>query len=145
MIAGPLWHSLYGRGNTPISIVFLKCIHSLCVCLYFLLFKKLVLFYFFIFGCAGSSLLYGFFSRRGERGLLSSCGARASHCGGFFVAERGGLSARGLHSCSSWELEYRLRAVRASLRCMGLAAPWHVGSSWIRGQTRVSCIGWQIL
>ena len=27
----------------------------------------------------------------------------------------------------------------------GLAAPWHVGSSWTRAQTRVLCIGRQIL
>ena len=85
------------------------------------------------------------FSSWGERGLLSSCGARAFHCCGFFVAERGGLSARGLHSCSSWELKYRLRAVCVPLRCMGLAAPWHVGSSWIRDWTHVSCTGKWIL
>ena len=35
----------------------------------------------FIVGCAGSSLLRGLC---GERGLLSTGSARASHCGGFF-------------------------------------------------------------
>ena len=32
-----------------------------------------------------------------------------------------------------------------SLCCMGLVTPWHVGSSHTRDQTRVSCIGRQIL
>ena len=37
----------------------------------------------FTFDCAGSSLLGGLFSSFREQGLLSSCGAWASHCGGF--------------------------------------------------------------
>ena len=41
------------------------------------------IFYSFIFGCAGSPLLCTAFSSCGEWGLLSSCGTRASHCGGF--------------------------------------------------------------
>ena len=36
-----------------------------------------------IFVCAGSSLLCALFSSWGELGLLFTCGARASHCGGF--------------------------------------------------------------
>ena len=39
--------------------------------------------YLFVFGCAGSSLLYELFSSCGDWGLLSSCGAPASHCSGF--------------------------------------------------------------
>ena len=35
----------------------------------------------FIFGCTGSSIAMQAFG--GERGLLSSCGAQALHCGGF--------------------------------------------------------------
>ena len=42
-----------------------------------------------IFGNAGSLLLHGFFSGFSEQGLLSSCGAQASHCEDFFVAEHG--------------------------------------------------------
>ena len=45
--------------------------------------KIIVLINLFIFGCAGSSLLHGLFSSCGERGLLSSCPARASPCSGF--------------------------------------------------------------
>ena len=39
--------------------------------------------YLFIFVCAGSSLMPGLFSSWSKWGLLSSCGAWASHCGGF--------------------------------------------------------------
>ena len=52
-------------------------------------FKKI-----FIFGCAGSLLLCGFFSSCGEWGLLCSCGARASHFGGISYC---GAQAPGLH------------------------------------------------
>ena len=49
----------------------------------------------FIFACTRSSLLSGLFYSWGEQGLLSSCGAQASHCGGF--------------SCGrAWALEHRL-------------------------------------
>ena len=37
----------------------------------------------FMFGCAGSSLLCRRISHCSEQGLLSSCGAQASHCSGF--------------------------------------------------------------
>ena len=46
--------------------------------------ESIILFiYLFIFGCAGSLLLHGLFSSCGEKGLLPSCRARASHCSGF--------------------------------------------------------------
>ena len=38
---------------------------------------------FIVFGCAGSSLPRGLFSRWGERGRLSGCGTQASHCSSF--------------------------------------------------------------
>ena len=44
-----------------------------------------------IFGCTGSLLLLRHFSSCSKQGLLSSCGAWSSHCGGF--------------CCSSWALE----------------------------------------
>ena len=43
---------------------------------------RVVLIY-LVFGCAAYSLLHGLFSSCGERGLLSSCGAWTSQCGGF--------------------------------------------------------------
>ena len=71
-----------------------------------LFFFKQVFCLFIIFGCAGSSLLLG---------LLSSCGACASHCGGF--------------SCyATWTL-------------LSLDILWYVGSSQTRDQTQVPWIG----
>ena len=46
-------------------------------------------FYLFIFGCTGSSLLFGLFSSCGEWVLVSSCCVRASDCGGSLVEEHG--------------------------------------------------------
>ena len=37
----------------------------------------------YLFGCTGSSFLHSAFSSCGEQGLLSSCGAQASHCSSF--------------------------------------------------------------
>ena len=59
----------------------------------------------FIFGCTGSSIAVQAFG--GERGLLSSCGAQALHCGGFSCCRAQALehsgSVVGAHrlSCSS--------------------------------------------
>ena len=46
------------------------------------------------------------------------------------------VAAHGLGTCASLALE---------LRCTGLVALQHVGSSQTRDQTCVTCIGWQIL
>ena len=47
----------------------------------------------FSFGCAGFLLLCGLFSSFSDQGLLSSCGVRASLCGGFYCGTRAlGLS-----------------------------------------------------
>ena len=67
------------------------------------------------------------FSSCGEWGLLSSCGAETSRCGGFSLQNMGStMQAR-------------------SLWCTGLVALWHVESSWPRDRTCVPCIGRQIL
>ena len=50
----------------------------------------------------------GFFSSCGKVGLLSSCGERASHCGGFSCYWAQALGHLGFHSCSSQALEHRL-------------------------------------
>ena len=47
------------------------------------------------------------------------------------------VAAYRLGSCGSWAL----RTQTQLLRCMDLVAPWHMGSSWIRGGTRVFRIG----
>ena len=60
--------------------------------LYFLKFYLIYGFPLFTFGCAGSSMLCGLFSLCSEReGLLSSCGAKASHYVISLVAEHGTL------------------------------------------------------
>ena len=47
------------------------------------LFFFFLIIYLFVFDCTRTWLLCGLFSSCGELGLLSSCGVRASHCGGF--------------------------------------------------------------
>ena len=71
---------------------------------------------FFIFGCAGSSLLHGLFFSCGEWGLFSSC--------------------------SGWAQQLRLLGSRAEVQQLWhLVVLWHVGSSRTRDRTWVSCIG----
>ena len=56
--------------------------------------------YLFMFGSAGSSLLHGLFSLRGERGLLSGCSGWPSHCSSFSCGSQT-LGCRGFSSCGS--------------------------------------------
>ena len=72
-------------------------------------------FYLFTFGCAGSLLLWRLFSSWSERGLLSSCVAWASYCGGFSCcgarapdARTSVVAAPGLWSTGSIVVEHRL-------------------------------------
>ena len=74
--------------------------------------------YVFIFGRAGSSLLHRLSSSCREWGLLSS------QCAGF-SSQGTGSRAQGFTA-----------VVAGWLRC-----PGHMGSSWIRDRTHVSCIG----
>ena len=86
-------------------------------------------FYLFIFGCAGSLLLHQLFSSVGEPWLFASCGAQASHRDGY-------------RCCRTWALECGL----SSCGTMGLVTtPRHVGSSRIKDQTWVPCLGRWIL
>ena len=103
----------------------------------------------FSFGCVGSLLLPGLFSSCGEQGPLFRCGVQASQSRGFSCcrAQAGGHSS--FSSCSRraqklwWPLGSRAQA--QSLWPTGLVVPWHVGFSWIRDWTPVSCSGRQIL
>ena len=86
----------------------------------------------FIYGCAGSSFLWGGgFSSLCKCGLFSSCSMQASHCNSF----------------SLWSMDCRCVGfsrccTRAwHLWCRGLVASWHVGSSPARDQTCIPCIG----
>ena len=69
------------------------------------------------------------FSSWREQGLLSNCGVKTSHCGGFSWLQSTGFRESG----------------HQFLWCMGLVALRHVGSSHTRDQTCVSCIGRWIL
>ena len=82
----------------------------------------------FICGRVGSPLLPGLCSSCGEQGLLSGCGAQASHCGGFSC-------------CGAQALEPQASVAGEH----GLVAPWHVESSWTRDQTPSPGTGRQIL
>ena len=67
-------------------------------------------------------------------GGLSHCGARTSGCLGF-------------SSCGVGAQYLQLPGAKAQvqMRWTGFVAPRRMGSSWIRDQTCVSCIGRQIL
>ena len=92
-------------------------------------------FHLFIFGCAGSWLLHRV-SLVAELGLPSSCDHGLLITRAFLTVEQWALGHSGFSSCS-------IRAQQ--LWCTGSADPQHVGSSWIRDRTHVSCIGRQIL
>ena len=82
------------------------------------------------------------FLQCGEQGLLPSCGAQASHCGGFSRcgARASVAAARGLCICSHQALEHRLSSFGAQAGCSKIRRV--CGS---RDWTFVSCIGRQIL
>ena len=101
-----------------------------------------------MFGCAGSLLLSRLFSSCGERGLLSSSGVRASHCRDFSRGCSPVPGCVGSRRRSAQAQRWQLPGCRAQAQQLwhrGLAAPEPVGSSRIRDQTHVSCIGRWIL
>ena len=78
------------------------------------------------------------FSSWGYWGLLSSCGARTSHCGDFSCC--GALASVSVaHRFSRWGMQVQY------LWGKGLAAPRHVESSQSGDQTRTPYIGRQTL
>ena len=85
-------------------------------------------FFFFSFGCTGSLLCRCALCSCTERWATLGCGVGASHRSGF-------------SGCSTWAREHRLTSCGAWLSC----SPQHRGSSQIRDQTCVPCIGRQIL
>ena len=78
-----------------------------------------ILFYLFIYGYAGSSLLHRLFSSCGKQGIRSSCRARASHrsgsscCWAWAPGCAGTVVACRLSSCSSRALQHRLNGYGA--------------------------------
>ena len=85
-------------------------------------------FFFFFYGCVGSSFLCEGFLQLWQAGTTLHRGARASHY-------------RGLSRCGAQVPD----AQAQQLWLTGPAAPWHVGSSQTRARTRVPCTSRQIL
>ena len=71
----------------------------------------------YIFGWTGPSLLHGLFCSCSERWLLSSCGARASHCGGFSYCGVRALGLSSFSSCGTWAQQLQLPGPAALWRC----------------------------
>ena len=93
------------------------------------MFSSIWFMYVFIFGRAGSSLLRRLSSSCREWGLLSS------QCAGFSLQGTGSW-AQGFTAVVAGFSSTASVVVAQRLRC-----PGHMGSSWIRDQTHVSCIG----
>ena len=96
--------------------------------------KKIYIYFEKSLAVSGLDCCTGFFSSRVGWGLLSGCSVQALHCCGFSCCRAWALgvqpsviAAHGLSSRGSQDLEHRLRS-----RPIGLAALWHVGSSWTR-------------
>ena len=89
----------------------------------------------FIYDCPGSLLLWVFFSSWDEQGLLSSCDAWASH-GGFSQCR-----ARALWYVGIVVAVPGLQSTGSAVVLHGLRCFVHVGSSWTREGTCVSCNG----
>ena len=77
-----------------------------------------------------SLLLHGLFSSCSEQGLLSSCGAQASHCSGFSCCRAQALEHSAFSRCGTraqqlrlWPLEHRLSSCSTQLIALR-----HVGS-----------------
>ena len=94
----------------------------------FFLFNFYLVIYLSTYGCVGSSFLCQGFLQVRQAGATLQRSAWASHY-------------RGLSCCRAQAPD----AQAQQLWLTGLVAPWHVGSSQTRAQTRVPCIGRQIL
>ena len=77
---------------------------------------------------------------RGEWGLLSTCGVRASHRSGFACCRTQVLGTQ-----PSVFAAHRLKSTGSVFWWMGLVLPRHVGSSQIRDRAHVPCFGKQAL
>ena len=100
----------------------------------FFLFLKFI--YLFIFGCVQSLLLPVGFLQLQLVGATLPCSARTSHCSCFPLLWSTGSRHMVFSSCGMQAQQLWLT---------GLVAPWHVGSSQTRAQTRIPHIGRQIL
>ena len=105
--------SLQMLQHTYISLVSAFLSYNLCISMG-LFFFFLIYFIYLFLAALGLRCCMWTFSSCGKRGLLLSCGARASHCGGFSCCGAWALGmqasvvvALGLSSCGLWTLECR--------------------------------------
>ena len=96
-----------------------NCIEGFGLVFFFFLINLFI--YLFIYDCARSLLLIRFFSSCSDQGLLSNCGAQASHCSGFSCCRARALRV-GFSSCGSWALEHRF----SSCSVVGLSSSRHL-------------------
>ena len=111
------------RSIKIVEIQFIGFLFLVLLVDYYLIFDNFIFIYLFSFGCAVSSLLYRLSSSCGERGLLSSFGALASHCGGFSCCRAQTLGLPGFSSFGSQALEHRLSSCGA--RAQLLRGMWN--------------------
>ena len=98
-------------------------------------------------------LCWVFVAARGFSLVVVSGSYSSLHCAGFSLSwllllRSTGSRRTGFSSCGTWAQQLWLAGSRVQaqqLWCMGLVAPRHVESSRTRAQTRVPCIGRQIL
>ena len=94
--------------------------------------------YLFVSGCSGSPLSLGLFSSRSRAHSVALCG--------LLIKTACLVAAHRLYTEAVAATPRRLCFSTGSVvGVQGLVAPWHAGSSRIRDQIRVSCIGRQIL
>ena len=105
-------------------------------------FLKIILFfiYSFILAVLGLHCCLGFSLVMAHRWLLSSCSGWVSHCSGLSC-----FGAQALQYVGPAAATCVLQSPGSIVVGLRLVAPWHVGSFQIRNQTRISCIGRQIL
>ena len=96
---------------------------------------KIIIIILFLFGCAGSSLPHGV-SRCGEQGLLSGCGAWASHCRGFSCYRARALEHR-LNSWGAWALSEKEMATHSSILAYRIPCTEEPGGLLSMGSHRV--------
>ena len=79
---------------------------------------------------------------------LFICGCAGSSCYALlylFISFTLSLYLRGSLHCTTWFSRLPGFRAQAELWCMGWVALWHVGSSWTRDETHVSCVSRWIL
>ena len=119
---------------------------SLCLFIYLFIFNKFILFIYFW-------LCWVFVAVHGLSLVAVSGGYSLLRCVGFslqwlLLLQSMGSRHTGFSSCGTRAQQLWLAGSRAQAQQLwhiGLVAPWHVGSSWTRDRTCVSCIGRRIL